>query len=327
MALRSGLGSQIGWATEETVGTYKAPSAFGLYESETLDLTKQYIESHGLAAGRLSQRQNLHIATTRAVAGDFTLELLESGFGKLFNLLNGAANTPVKTETKTYTAKFEVGLTDPYGKALTIQVGRPDTSGVVRAFSYVGCKIVGMSIAVAAGGTMVLTVTVDGIDEKTGEALATASYSATALPFSFEGMTCKIGGSTVAYVKSMTINITIPQATDRYLIGSAGLKAEPIINDLVAVTADAEMEFASLASHERFTKAEVVELQLLGKGQKIEASNFCAANFTMPAAKQISDSEPVSGPDLLTESVSFMALDNGVKAPLTIETVSEDSAL
>src|SRR4029077_2233930 len=70
MSERSGIAAQLGVATEETFGTYKAPSRFFPFESESLTLTKEYIRSKGLRAGQLVQRQQSHLATTRRGGGN-----------------------------------------------------------------------------------------------------------------------------------------------------------------------------------------------------------------------------------------------------------------
>jgi hypothetical protein len=326
---RSGISSQLGIATEETVGTYKAPTTFLPFENEGLELTKNYVESKGLRAGAQVQAQGLHKATTRTVAGPFSMEFLDTGMGKILNLLHGNVVTPEKSETKTYKQKHEIGKAgkDPYGKALTIQVGRPDTANTVQPFSYVGCKIASITFAVAAGGTLMITPSIIGIDEKTGEALAVAAYAAEFNPFVFEKMEVKIGGAKVAYVRDITITVGIPQSVDRMNLGQSGVILEPILNDQVTIDVGATLEFASLANHTRFTSEEIVELALNGTGKTIEAANKAEANFTIKAAKQVNSGVAVGGPDILTQSVTFKGLDNGVNAPLIIETKSEDAAL
>jgi Phage tail tube protein len=329
MSERSGVAAQIGVATEETVGTYKAPTRFFPFESESLVLTKEYIRSKGLRAGHLAQAKNLHLATTRSVGGDVALEFYNQGMGILMNLLHGEAITPVKvTESETaYKSTHKIGLISPYGKALTAQVGRPDTGGTVRAFSYLGCKVLSAKLSVDQGGVSMLTLTLDGKDEVTGEALGSASYSATAVPFTFQQVVAKIGGSEVANVRSITWNISIPQNTGRYNLGNSGTKLEPIINDLVEVTAEASLEFSSLADHERFKKEEVVKLEAIATGAVIDAKASFKAALTAPAAKQVSSGPTVQGPDILTTDVSFECLDNGTEAPLLIELINTDSTI
>lgn len=333
MSGRSGLGAQIGVATEETYGTFKAPTRFYPFESESLALTKNYVKSSGLRAGRLSQASTLHRATTRTAAGDFSIELFDQGTGILFNQLHGETITPVKIEEKSkllFKQVHKIGLTDPFAKSMTVQVGRPDVTGTTRAFSYLGCKVTEMKISVDAGGLAMVSVSVDGMDEKTGEALATPTYNATTLPYTFQQMVCNIGGAEAAFVRSITITISVGQNTDRYNLGNAGTKDAPIVNDLLAVTADATLEFSGLTDHERFTKEQLKELVLVGTGAEpgaeAKGDNFLA-NFKMAAAKQVSSSPTVNGPDIITQDVSFECLDNFTAPPLEAEILSTDTTV
>lgn len=331
--MRSGLGAQLGVVAEAEYGVFKAPTRFYPFESESLALEKQFNKSAGLRAGRLSQAQNLHRGTTRTAAGDFSMEFLDQGMGVLLNQLHGNAVTPAKVtgETKSelvYKQVHEVGLVDPFGKSLTVQVGRPDTANTTQPFSYLGCKVVEFKISIEAGGTAMVTVSVDGQDEVTSESLASASYDADALPYTFQQMVAKIGGEAVANVRSIDINIAIASNTERYHLGNSGVKDEPIANELLAVTADAELEFSSLADHTRYKNEEVVKLELLGTGAAIgEKGEKFEANFEGPACKQVSSSPTVEGPDVLTTDVSFEFLDNGTKAPFIATLFSTDSAL
>lgn len=328
MAVRSGLAAQLGVATEETYGTYKAPSRFLPFESEGISLEKNYIKTAGLRAGRLSQAKNLHTATTRTVAGDFSTEFFNQGMGILLNQLHGETVTPTKIEEKSaYKQVHKIGTSDPFGKSMTVQVGRPDNAGTVRPFSYLGCKVTEFKVSIDANGVAMLSVSVDGADEVTAESLGSASYSATAAPFDFTQMVLKAGGSELAYVRNVDISVAIGQNTERYHLGNEGTKDTPIVNELLGVTASATLEFSGLTDHERYKKAETTELVLTGTGATIvEALKFKSV-FTMPAAKQVSSSPVVGGPDVITQDVTFECLDDGTNPPLTVEYVSSDSTL
>lgn len=328
---RSGIGAQLGIATEETYGTYKAPTRFLPIDSESLVLEREYVRNQGLRNGRFVQAQNLHRGTTRTVGGDFNTKLFDQGMGILLNQLHGNSATPTKVAEKSeevYKQTHAIGLTDPYDKSLTIQVGRDDTGGTERAFSYVGCKIPSLSISVESQGEAALTVGVDGRDCDTGKELAAASYDADALPFTFQQWELKFAGSKITNARSASVNISIPYATDRFLLGSSGLKSQPIINGFAEITIDAEMEFAGMADYERFINETVVKAEFIGTGAEIgEEEEKHVVKFTAPAVKQVTSGPTVQGPDIITESISFEVVDNGTEAPLTVEILSTDSTL
>lgn len=328
MAERSGLGASIGFATEEAWGTYKAPTRFLPFESESLTKTFNYVESKGLVAGRVMQRKTLHRATTHTVAGDVNIELLDTGMGMLLNQFTSEAVTPAKVEAgPAYKAVFKIGESSPYGKSLTCQVGRPDTTGTVRPFSYMGLVVVGAKITIQSGGMAMFSLTFDGANGETGKELAAASYSASALPFTFQQLVPKIAGEAVGNMTSLELNFSFPRKTDRFNLGNSGTKSEQISNDYVAVDASSTLEFSSLKDQERFEKEEVVELTATATGEKIDEKNNMKFAVTMKAVKQIDSGVNVGGPDILTSSVTFKGLDDGTNTPVTIETVSKDSAL
>lgn len=328
MGERSGLGAQIGFAQEEEWGKFKAPTRFLPFETESLDLTKNYVASKGLVAGRVMQRKNLHRAITKTVGGSVGLELLDTGLGMLLNLFTGEVVTPTKIEEgKAYKALFKIGLSSPYGKSLTAQVGRPDTGGTSNPFSYMGLVLTAAKISFDSKGFAMLEVTFDGKDGTTKEALAAASYSATALPFAFDEIVPKIGGVQVGNMESLEVDFTFPKKVDRFNLGNSGTKSEQIPNDYIDVSAKATLEFGSMADYNRFTEETVVELTANATGAEIDAKNKKAFNLTLKATKQTDGGVNVSGPDMLTSSATFEALDDGTNPPVTIETISEDSAL
>lgn len=331
--MRSGLGAQVGIsAAEEEYGTYKAPTTFLLTESESLSMSFNELKTFPLRAGRMVQAENLHRFTTKTVEGDLNIPFTDQGMGKFLNLLHGNEVEPEKVEEKSeeqYKQSHAIGTTSPFGKSVTLQVGRPDTENEVRAFSYVGCKLMSASFAVEADGEMMLTASFDGRDLSVEEELAEAEYDAGTLPFTWQQMEVKVGGSKVANVLSGTLKVDIPQKTDRFFLGNGQLKSEPIPNAPAVITFDATLEFADLSDFERYNSEQVKSLALNATGAEIgEAEETFEANFSMPAAKPTSPSAPtVDGPDVLTTDVTFEVLDNGSEAPLTVEYNSTDSAL
>jgi len=329
MAFRSGLGAQLGLSKESTYGTYQAPARFFPFTSEGLSLSKEYVRSQGLRAGQLSQLAQLHRGTTRSVEGQTQFELMNTGMGIFFDLLTGATVTGEQIgSSDAYGFTFPVGLS-PSEKSATVQVGRPSTDGTIQPFSYVGCMISQMSISLEQSGLATCTVTFDGRDELTSEALAVATYDSDQVPFDFTQGVVEFGGDSAGNVRSATIEIQIPLASNRYHFGNSGVKDQPIPNGLVAITCNTTLEFASLADHNRFKSEQIVELSLPLVGDEIEngGGNKYSCTFTLPAAKQVSSGPTVQGPDVITTDVSFEALANGTDAPLSIEYVTTDTTI
>lgn len=329
--MRSGLGAQLGLATEEEYGVFKAPSRFFPFESESLALDKNRIKSGGLRAGRFAQFAKLNRATTRTVAGDFVMNLFDQGMGVLFNQLHGETIVPAKQAEKSeevFKQVHPIGLSDPFDKSMTVQVGRTDTGDTANAFSYLGCKLVEVKISVDAQGLVMITCSVDGQDEDLEEELGEAAYDADAQPYAFDEVAAEIESEAAANVRSMEWTIAIGQNTERYNLGNSGVKDQPIVNEFIEITCDATLEFATIEDHKRYTEEGEFALAMSATGAEIgEEGEKFKFSLAAPTAIQEASSPTVDGPDIITQDVTFTCNDDGSEAPLTATILSTDSAI
>lgn len=324
----SGLDAQLGIGIESAWGTRQAPGTFLPFQNETLKLTPAYTESQPLMAGLMVTPDNLLKRTNRTVEGSISLELLDRAMGKIFDMLNGDANSPTTPDgaTNSRLFTFEVGETSPRGKGRTIQVGRADTSGTVRPFDYIGCKFTEVVIAIEVGGNATLALTVDGKDEVTDQSLGSASYAA-AEPFVFENWAVEVASSGVANVASLSISIPLGMKTDRQHLGSGGVKKEQLLNAPSDIRVTAGLEFASMDDHNRFKADASVELVASATGGEIEDGFDHEIDFSMPACRQVEHGPAVEGPDVITSEAVFRVLSNGTDPALTIAQQTSDTAL
>jgi hypothetical protein len=326
----SGLGSQIGISTETTPGTFVAPTTFNKLISESLALKKDAVSVVGLAAGMAAQDDSLEVETTRHVEGDVTLVPLTVGLGKWLNLLAPGTIAPSGAgAAKTYA--FPVGADVPDAKAASLQVGVPGTDGVVRAKSIPGAVISSITFAMAAAGTLTMTINVWGKDMLTTETLAVATYPAGSETFSFLQSQLQIDGAAVgSCVRSYSITFTFPKASDRYCLNGTGTALNPITNGLIGVTGNYELEFSGgWAQFNAFKDATRRSLSVTNLAKTdIEAGTKGALNITIPKFKVVDDGTPmVAGPDLVTTTVSFKALTSPGSPLATITYVTTDTAL
>lgn len=328
MAIRSGIAAQLGIATETTVGTYAAPTTFIPFTSESLERSNEYIRTTALRAGRTFQAADLHTQTTHAVAGGIQFDAQDKGMGKFLNLLHGNVVTPTALTGGLLRQTHNIGLTDPYGKALTIQVGRPDVSGSVRAFSYLGCKVAAVTFGLETGGIVSTDWTIDGIDDTTAQALGAATYPTAAKTFTFQSASIEFDDVVITdCVRSAQVEITVPMATDRYCIGAGAIKKEQILNDQIAATITLDMEFSSLTQYAAFTASTRRKVELNCTGQNTSGTYTSALNFTAASTATTAASVEVDGPDVLTQTVTLEVLDNGSATPLVIDYISSDAAI
>src|SRR6266571_4902197 len=142
MAIGSGVGSQFGMSVETVYGTYVAPSRFLEATNAKATKVKNTAWWDGLAAGRLLDRSDGRVVTTKAATVSISdLKVTNRDIGLLLRLLTGTttagaadAGTPV---ARTYT----MPLVDTAGQFATFQSGVPLVGGTVKPQSALGCKV------------------------------------------------------------------------------------------------------------------------------------------------------------------------------------------
>lgn len=322
MAVATGVGAQLGIKAETTWGTAVTPDTFLPFTSESIQRQFEYIESKGLEAANLAQKQGLHVQTTESVSGSVNLDVTTADHAGWFNLLHGnsvSATTP-GGGTNTRKQTHNIGATDPIGKSLTIQVGRPDVGGTVRPFTYSGMKVGSATYSCERGGVLTAAYNVVGKTETTATSLASATYSY-GKPFNFTQGSIELDDTVLTdCVRSAQITVTLPMATDRYCIGGGTTIKEPIVNDLISVDIQLECEFTSLTQHAAFTAATRRKVELnFTDTVAIEGSLYPFVYFTVASTVATGEGPTVQGPDVLTQTINLKGLSNGTDPLLKIE--------
>ncbi|HYV17338.1 MAG TPA: phage tail tube protein [Conexibacter sp.] len=328
MGIPSGLGAQLGIATESTYGTYVAPTTFLKPTSESLQRTNNYVRTFGLGGGSLVQDASLHAQTTRTASGGIVLDVLDKGFGKLLNMLHGNVVTPAALTGGLFRQTHNIGLSAPTGKSLTVQVGRPDVGGTVQPFSYLGCKVTQLAFTLDLNGVVSVNVALDARDETTAQTLATATYATNAVPFNFTNASIEFDDVVLTdCVTSATITIPLPQKADRFGIGGGAVKKEPVVNAPLAATIALNLEFANLNQQTAFASNANRKLELNCTGSTTSGTYASALNFTAAATKTTDAGPVVAGPDVLMQQVLLEVVNTGSGTPLVIDYVGGDSAV
>lgn len=329
MPPRAGIGAQLGVAPEVTYGTYVAPTRFVPFDSEGLELDQKYAEHQSLRAGRLARSGDLVRKTTRQAAGPINRPVLTKGEGIWLNQGHGNTVTPAQVAaTIAYTQSHEFGETDPFGKSLSIQVGRPDVNGTVRPYTALGSKVLGYTWSCERDGDLMLETAIDAQDLVTSEALATATYTAGAETFGFDQ--CAIQFDDVVYtdcVQSFTIALPIPSRDDRFCIGGGALKKQPIQNGLLVPTITLEMEFESNTQYDAFLADTRRKLEIIFTGEEIVTGQDYSYGHTFMETVTKAAGPKVEGEDVIMQTVQFEAVDDGTNPVMVIDVKSTDTAL
>lgn len=356
----SGLSGQVGVVTAPSYGdSATAVTRFYEFLSETLTFNPNFLDGQGLKAGQAYNRASRTVMSQFATAGDIVMEHTDGSaptasadsMGLWWkHALGSSVTTPVQIGTTTaYKQVHTPG--SKAGMYLTAQVGRPQISGVtVQPFTQLGLKITGWEFSCSDNQIAQLKVTADGQTESTSVALAAASYPVPNGLFAFSDATnFKLGGTpataagetTIASgvaVQSRVTGVTItgatPMKTDRYGLGNAGLKGEPIENAIPTITGTLSTEFFSRAEFYDVFRANTVQpLQLdfshmVGgndAGGVAAGPNPFLLSFIIPACRFKSAAVNIGGPDVIPQSVGFQAYDNGVDPVIQVKIVSRES--
>lgn len=338
----SGLGATFGYGAESTVGTAVVPTHFFPFQKEGHSLTKTTVQSHAMHGG-LYDLSSRRAYVTHSVKGSLDLDVVDRGLGLMFmNCLGASAVTAGSGyTTQTFTPA------DTGGKSMTFALGKPTTGGPTTAativpFIYNGVKITDWTLSVAVGAQAMLSVSTDAWNETVTGTYTAPSYVAGANMLNFSegavltggtatttsGITTVSGGAQLATVKNISIKGTNPLDVDRFFLGAAGTKAEQIVNGFRSVTGSMDIEFENLSDvYTAFAADTPTALQFNLTGPIITGSTHSSLQVTIP--NLYFDTAPVSvdGPDVLTQSANFTALDDGVNNPIQIQIVTLDSSI
>jgi phage baseplate assembly protein gpV len=325
MAIGSGIGSQLGIATETTFNTPVTVSRFYEFTSENLNYNKKTAVGMGLRAGGLLPRSQRRVVTTSDVTGDISLDLPTRGLGLLLSQSTGSVPSATTVSTGVYSYTFTLG--DVYGKSFTAQVGVPQYGGTVTPKTVAGAKVSSFELAVANAGIATGKFNIDGASITTGISLATASYSASTNIFNFSQGAITLDGTSIANIRDFQVTVDNTLKGDRYNLGSSGIKAEQLINGFRKISGKITAEFTDTTLFGKVLNDANAAIVLTFTGATIASTYKETLSITISAAKFNADTPKVTSPGVIDLSMDFEGYDNGTDAPLTIVYQTADSAL
>lgn len=329
MAIGSGLGSQLGIAPEVTYGTFVAPTSWLLPVKVSLKKVKNTAQSAAIASGRLLASASGRVLTTRAAGGSIDVEVSTRKMGLLLQALMGTTVTPTVLVAPAYTQVHT--LADTVDKSLSIQVGVPEAGGTVRPYSFSGSKVTSGSFEFEPGSIPTASFEFDCQDVTEAPALGAASFPTGITPFVGAKTAIKVGtyGSEAAVVgvKKATVKIDRAIDTERFYLGGAGLKAQPISNGFVAITGSISADYVDKTVFaDRFASDAGFSLVLETTGALIGGTNYETFRITLPGCYLDGDTPILDGPGVVNGDYSFTCLFDGTNQP-KIEVISAETTL
>lgn len=343
----SGLSGQVGAVAAASYGeSTTVVNHFYEFLSENFVFNPNWLDGMGLKSGQAYNRASRTVQSRFDVNGDLTMEHISGeaatavadsmGFWWKYGL-GSAFTTPTLVLGTAFRQIHTNG--SKAGQFLTVQVGRPQILSVtVQPFTYVGVKVTDWEFSCNDNQIAQLKVTCDGRTElTTTPTLAAASYPTPNGLFSFanasvmtlggtvtttSGLTSIAGGTSIAsLVNGITLTGSTPMKVDRYGLGNAGLKGEPIENAIPTITGTLSTEFYSMAElYSVFKAAGTTALQLdftkfdsAGNDANGVAAgpNPYRLSIILPAIKLKTAAANVTSPDVIPQSVGFQAYDDG----------------
>jgi hypothetical protein len=315
MATASGFDSQIGYAVETTAGTYVAPTKTIEHVSESIKFQQERIESQGIKAGRRGGSGRWALGRGW-VEGSIQHELSASTIGPILRNLMGAVSTSGSnpyTHVLTYGAASEGGL--------TIQVGRPDLSGTVNAFSYLGCQITELSLSSKVGEIAMLDFSIYGQKEDTAQSLAATSYPSAWSPFTFAHGVLSLAAAEYEF-DDINLMFNSGLMTGRHTHRSSTPTQPRISKEANFRTAGGTInsEFISMAAYNRFKNGTEAALSMVFNAG-------ASAQLTVAGNVRFDGETPnVSGPEMLKQALPFKFLSTTSDAGmLTVTLVNADT--
>lgn len=309
MAIYSGLSAQIGFAEEDTYGTYQAPDRFYEFLSEEVSVEIERVESEALRAGTRTLRSDRWTPGKINVEGDVELELMTKGCGLMLKHMLGGYSTSQPDTSAAPGVYLHTFYPDEVPTGLTCQVGRTSVDGVTRPFTYLGCNVSEWEIEASVDDPIALTVSLLGRQESTDESLVTASYPANNQIYTFIHGSLTLDGQPID-VKEFSLSGENGLDDDRYFLGSQ-LRKKPVQAELLNFEGEITTEFNDLEQYKKFVQGEEGTLQLVfDSGTAIEGDyNY---QITITCNVRFDGETPtVDGAEVLEQSIGFKCIDSG----------------
>jgi hypothetical protein len=327
----SGICAQYGFKNETTVGTPVTVDHFYKFvNAQGTGLQVISIDDPGLGGCAFVPTIDRTVKVGQQVSRDIEMNVGTRNLGLILKQMIGSSAVATLLSGSFYRQIHWNG--DLAGKSLTVQLGIPETTatGTVRAFTINGAKITQWELSNARNDFLKLRYTLDGWDESTATALATASYvgginNTINEALRWNCFSAKIGGTAsvaaglvtvasgveIAGTRGVSVKGVLPLRTDGFFSGGNGTKSEQLLagDGFQQFTADLDIEYQSRTQiYDVYAAYSSFPLELSWVG-KVDAgtSQFGKLSVIFPQAKFKTGSPMVTGPGAADNKASVMA--------------------
>ena len=337
-SLASGLGSSVGFGVEGTFGTSVTPTNHIPVTSQSLVLDVEHMMSEGLVAGRAVQQAGRQVVNRKGASGSVEFDTLANGTGLLLRHMIGDERAYSTTKTTVtagvYSYSFRPGSLMT-SSSLTWQLGIADRGGTVRTGNIPGAVISEWEVSNEIDGLFTTSLEIAGRDWVPSASDITAvSYPTGTELFSFAGGAASVD-ATAAEIRSVSISCAHGLDLERYQIASSTLRSQPVQAAMREITGSVELEFgagpgtwATNSLMDKYRAGTVVALVATWTGSTAIAGTYLPSiSFSIPKALITSATPTVEGPDMVMQTIEFMALEDAANSvePLTVTYQSSEN--
>lgn len=345
MGLPTGLGAQWCFKDEATYGVAPSLSGSVFYavDNDTMELKKGTKQGTGIFQGSLAPRASRRVVETYAAQGAVVMDCPERQLNPwLYRMMGsyGQSNAALTQDAGTGAYKAIHALGDLTGHTFCWQKGAPTAdNATVVPLTYTGCKVQGWDLSCAMSDILKLNLTIEGRNELAGSwkdplnasvpTLQAYSAPVAGTVFRWVGASVYYGGTAsttsgvttlasptlAGYVKGpLSIKCTRPMDTSRHAPDVAPFRNEPLQNAVTQIAGSMTVEWLSsetyLAAYQADT-ATAIEYQFTGEAIGT-GSDVATLSILAPNVRLDGESVKVPGPQVLTQTVPWVVLDDGV---------------
>jgi hypothetical protein len=328
----SGVGGQTGLAPESVYGTDVPATRFLGVTEAPFKRNPDRVQGGGLFAGALFDKSGRYVETAHHVEGSTKAPVTAKGWGMVFRQAFGSAATPTQQSASAAYLQTHT-IADLLGISASWQVGVPDLTGTSRPYTMLGGKVTAIEFTQEAKGLLTTEVTLLGQDLVETVTIASPTYTdAQEPPFHHAqwAFTAGVAGSEAAVVgvSKYSIKIERKQKTDRDYANSAGLIAEPVTNDMVAITGSITADFVDKTVFaDRFSGVTGFSIINTWTGAIIASSFHKQLAIATPSCFLTGDTPTLDGPDVVSGDFPFEVKDDGTHTPFSLTYMSTDTVL
>lgn len=299
------IGVQTVWNTgdETTYGVAATlDRSYEITPTESMERHNRIAVREGMRGGAFASYPGTRrIQTGHDATGGVTLEVIPSGFGRIFKQLLGGTPT-ITQQGGTAAYRHVYGMGSTVGKSLSLQkVLRDPDLNVIQTVTDLGCKFVSGEFTIAKDALLRLALTVDAREEVTDVAAAAAAYPSASLdPFHFKQAVLSVAGTEVAQANEASVRIERTLGVDRRHLGNAGLKSEQIDVGRPKMSGRLAVDFISDDLYAYYVEDGGGDLIMSFVGENIAGAYDYALTITVPDIHLTGETPKVGDAGLLS---------------------------